>query len=154
MTSARNKKCRLGACSRAGEFITHVTDSNNDMDLKLTTMCVCDRKFDSLRCLCILLENVNRMMGLWTWITPTIFRIPLLSVSTLEKFQASQESSGPKTIRELILINTYHLKGPIIQQIRSFCWVLHKVCLEWFGVVTAKGDRKKEKWPNRWDSEG
>lgn len=29
----------------------------------------------------------------------SVFRIPLLSVSTLEKFQASQESSGPKAIK-------------------------------------------------------
>ena len=31
-------------------------------------------------------ENVNQMMALWIWTTATVFRIPLFSDSTLEKF--------------------------------------------------------------------
>ena len=50
----------------------------------------------------LLPENVNRMMGLWIRITPaTVFTGPLLSVSVLETFLASQEFSGSRVIRLL-----------------------------------------------------
>lgn len=58
-----------------------------------------------------LLENVSQVMGLRIRITPTVFRVPLLSVITPEKYQTSQESSGPNAIRELlgrILIRKSH----------------------------------------------
>ena len=44
-------------------------------------------------------ENVNRMMGLWIRFTPTVFISPLLTISFLETFLASQEFSGPRVIR-------------------------------------------------------
>ena len=47
----------------------------------------------------LLPENVNRMMALWIRFTPTVFTSPLLSISVLETFLASQEFSGPRVIR-------------------------------------------------------
>ena len=47
----------------------------------------------------LLPENVNRMMGLWIRFTPTVFTSPLLTISVLETFFASQEFSGPRVIR-------------------------------------------------------
>ena len=44
-------------------------------------------------------ENVNRMMGLWIRFTPTVFMSPLLTISILETFLASQEFSGSRVIR-------------------------------------------------------
>ena len=38
----------------------------------------------------LLPENVNRMMGLWIRFTPTVFTSPMLSISVLETFLASQ----------------------------------------------------------------
>ena len=42
----------------------------------------------------LLPENVSRTMGLWIRITPTAFTSPLLSVSVLETFLASQVAQG------------------------------------------------------------
>lgn len=65
-------------------------------------------------------------------------------------FPKSQESSCPKTLRdltlpnldqEITLINTKNLNGPIIQ-IRSFCSVETEVCLEWFGEVNSRMGKK------------
>ena len=94
----------------------------------------------------ILPENVNRMMGLWIRITPTVFTIPLLNVSVLETFLASQEFSGPRVISELpgklrpgaFFLLTTHLEGPIDQQITSFSRIIYDVCLKCFCEVTQK----------------
>ena len=44
---------------------------------------------------------MNKQMGLWIRITPTIFTSPLLNISVLETLIASQEFSGSRVIREL-----------------------------------------------------
>ena len=51
--------------------------------------------------------------------------------------------------RALFLL-TAHLKGPIDQQMTSFCRIIYDVCLEWFGAVTHKKDKTKKKQSNRW----
>ena len=95
-------------------------------------------------------KNVNRMMGLWIWTTPTVFRISLLSD---RQFLASLESSGPKVTRKLfrqILTKNFHLSlQPILRlplDSRSvFCKIIYDICFEWFHPVMEK---EKEKWPN------
>ena len=106
----------------------------------------------------LLSENVIRMMGLWIRNTPTAFRSPLLSISDLETFLASQEISGPTVIRQL-LGQTYTrsfpfcsppiLMGPIDQQITSFGRVAYDVCLKWFGALMYKKYKTEGKRPNR-----
>ena len=47
----------------------------------------------------LLPENVNWLMDLWVRFTPTVFTSPLLTISVLETFFASQEFSGPRVLR-------------------------------------------------------
>ena len=44
---------------------------------------------------------------------------------------------------------TTNLKGPIDQQMTSFCRIIYDVCLDCFGAVTLKKDKTEEKQPNR-----
>ena len=112
MNSTITEKCPQGVCGGEGEYITHHNCSyGNDLDMYPATTCDCGREFkaceghESTRHagannIILLPENVNRMMGLWIRITPpTVFRGPLVSVSVLETFLASQEFSGPRVIR-------------------------------------------------------
>ena len=50
---------------------------------------------------------------------------------------------------QLSFLLTTHLKGPIDQQITSFCRVIYDVCLQWFGAVLHKKDKTEGKRPNR-----
>ena len=111
MDNTMKEKCPQGVCSGEGEYITHLTCSyGNDLDMYPATTCDCGRKFNSLRGhestrragaknVILLPENVNRLMGLWVRFTPTVFTSPLLTISVLETFFASQEFSGPRVIR-------------------------------------------------------
>ena len=111
MDNTMKEKCPQGVCSGEGEYITHLTCSyGNDLDMHPAITCDCGRKFNSLRGsritrragaknVILLPENVNRMMGLWIRFTPTVFTSPLLTVTVLETFFASQEFSGPRVIR-------------------------------------------------------
>ena len=47
--------------------------------------------------------------------------------------------------QELSFFLTTHLKGPIDQQIASYCRIIYDICLEWFGVVMHKKDKTEEK---------
>ena len=49
----------------------------------------------------------------------------------------------------LSFLLTTHFKGPIDQQMTSFCRILYDVCPEWFGAVTHKKDKTEEKRPKR-----
>ena len=55
----------------------------------------------------------------------------------------------PKGNQTATLANLDHLKGPIDQQITSFCRVIYDVCLERFGAVMHKKDKTEGKRPNR-----
>ena len=98
---------------RGGKCITHYTCSyGNDLDIYPATTCDCGRKFNSLRGSRIhkvrwceqcnsSTGEFNRMMGLWIRIIPIVFTNPLLKVSVLETFLASQEFRDPRVIRWL-----------------------------------------------------
>ena len=102
MDSTMKEKCPQGDCSGEGEYITHRTCSyGNDFDMCPATTCDCGRKFNSLQGSRIHKARWynQRMMGLWIRFTPTVFTSPLLSVSVLETFLASQEFYGQRVIR-------------------------------------------------------
>ena len=111
MDNTMKEKCPQGVCSGEGEYITHLTCSyGNDLDMYPATTCDCGRKFNSLRGTRIHKARwceernspageCNRLMGLWVRFTPTVFTSPLLTISVLETFFASQEFSGPRVIR-------------------------------------------------------
>ena len=105
------EKCPQGVCSGEGEYIPHLTCSyGNDLDMYPATTCDCGRKFNSLRGTRIhkarWCEERNSpagecksIDGPMSWFTPTVFTSPLLTISVLETFFASQEFSGPRVIR-------------------------------------------------------
>ena len=60
----------------------------------------------------------------------------------------NQTATWTNLDQELSFLLTTHLKGPIDQQMTSFCRVIYDVCLERFGAVTHKKDKTEGKRPN------
>ena len=76
----------------------------------------------------LLTENVNRMMGLRIRNTPTVFKDTLMSKPSI---QWPKIATWTNLDQELSFLLTTGLKGPINQQITSFCRIIYDV----YGVV-------------------
>ena len=63
----------------------------------------------------------------------------------IQWLKSNQIATWTNFDQELSLLLTTHLKGPIDQQMISFCRVIYDVCLEWFGAVTHKKKIKPKK---------
>ena len=170
INSTTKGKCPQGVCSGEGEYITHHNCSNgNDLDMNLATMCDCSREFNSLRGLQIHKVRWCKRRnsptgeyrsndGLMNQEYPHSVQEPIAerqcpgdipSKPRIQWPKGNQKATRINLNQELSFLLTTHLKGPIDQQVTSFCRVIYDVCLEWFGEVTHKKEKNEGKRPNR-----
>lgn len=146
-------------------IITHLTDSNGIYNLKTGYNMWTGQEIRQPVRLTYPQDTVVQVIGQFksnVWIinpdyTPSIQdpiaeRLHPGEIPSKPRIQwpkSNQRTTWSNVYQEHSLIVTNHLRGPISQQNRSFCKVVHEVCLVWFGVATSRGDMKELNRPNR-----
>ena len=162
MNCTTKEKCPLGVCNGKGEYIIHHTCLNgNDLNMYPARTSDCGKKSNSLRglrihkaCWCKRrnspIGECKSNDGLMNQEHPHNVQEPITERQRPGDIPSKPRIQWPKgnhiikwtnLDQELSFLLTTHLKGPIGQQMTSFCRIIYDACLEWFGAVTHKKDK-------------